>query len=72
MATKGFPGTFPGGLTIGYLSIGAVQKNKTGTERGFPGTFPGGLTVGYLNIGAVQKTPSGGAVILTGVSYMES
>ena len=55
MATKGFPGTFPGGLSTGYLSIGAVQKNKSGTERGFPGIFPGGLTAGYLNIGAVQK-----------------
>ena len=56
MATLGFPGTFPGALTTGYLSIGAVQKQVT--SAGFPGTFPGGLTVGYLNIGAVQKAVS--------------
>ena len=53
MATAGFPGTFPGALTIGYLSIGAVQKQVTSV--GFPGTFPGGLTIGYKNMGAVQK-----------------
>ena len=55
---SGFPGIFPGGLTTGYVNIGAVQKNKSGTERGFPGTFPGELTTGYLNIGAVQKQVS--------------
>lgn len=55
MATKGFPGVFPAGLSTGHLSIGAVQKNKGGTARGFPGVFPASLTTGYLNIGAVQK-----------------
>ena len=53
MATAGFPGTFPGELTTGYLSIGAVQKQVI--SAGFPGTFPGELTIGYKNIGAVQK-----------------
>ena len=58
MASKGFPGLFPGSFTTGYVNIGAVQKNKSGTERGFPGTFSGELTIGYLNIGAVQKQVS--------------
>ena len=55
MITKGFPGTFPGGYTIGYTTIGAMQK-KTNSV-GFPGTFPGGHTTGYTTIGAVQKRP---------------
>lgn len=54
MATFGFPGVFPGGLTTGFLSIGAIQKDN-GSSFGFPGAIPGGLTLGYLNIGAVQK-----------------
>lgn len=54
MATLAFPGTFQAGLTIGYLSIGAVQKAGTG-NLGFPGVFQGSLTTGYLNMGAVQK-----------------
>ena len=53
MATLGFPGTFQASTTIGYLSIGAVQKRVT--SSGFPGTFQSGTTIGYLNIGAVQK-----------------
>ena len=52
---SGFPGQFQGGYTTGYLNIGAVQKDKTGTERGFPGSFQGGYTTGYINIGAAQK-----------------
>lgn len=56
MATQGFPGTFQGGFTIGYLSIGAVQKQVT--SAGYPGTFQGGFTIGYKNIGAVQKQVS--------------
>lgn len=50
----GFPGTFPGSNTTGFLVIGAVQKQSS-SAAGFPGTFPGGLTVSYLTIGAVQK-----------------
>ena len=61
MATAGFPGAFQGGLTTGYLSIGAVQRQVT--SAGFPGAFQGGLTTGYQDIGAVQKAvavaPSG-------------
>ena len=53
MATAGFPGTFQAGTTIGYLSIGAVQKQVT--SAGFPGAFQAGTTTGYLDIGAVQK-----------------
>ncbi len=53
MATAGYPGVFPGGLTTGNLSIGAVQKG-TGA-KGYPGVFPGGLTTGNLNTGAVQE-----------------
>lgn len=60
MATAGFPGAFPGGLTTGNLAIGAVQKQVTGAA-GYPGVFPGGLTTGYLNIGAVQKVVASGA-----------
>lgn len=50
----GFPGLFRGGLTRGFLTIGAVQKEVTGAA-GFPGLFRGGLTRGYLDMGAVQK-----------------
>lgn len=55
MATQGYPGEFPGGLTEGFLNIGAVQKQKVSATAGYPGLFPGGLTTGYLGIGAVQK-----------------
>lgn len=55
MATLGYPGTFPGALTTGYINIGGVQKQKTSTTLGYPGAFPGGLTTGYLGMGAVQK-----------------
>ena len=51
---SGYPGVFPGGLTTGYLTIGAVQK-QVASASGYPGVFPGGLTTGYLTIGAVQK-----------------
>ena len=54
MATAGFPGEFQGGFTTGNLSIGAVQKDITGSA-GFPGAFQGGFTTGSLNVGAVQK-----------------
>lgn len=57
MATAGYPGVMPGGLSTGNLSIGAVQKQVTGAAA-FPGLFPGGLTTGYLNIGALQKSAS--------------
>lgn len=60
--TLAFPGQFQGGLTTGYLSIGAVQKAGTG-NLGFPGVFQAGLTTGYLNIGAVQKAVSAGTVV---------
>ena len=30
LSAKGFPGTFPGGLSVGYLDIGAVQREETG------------------------------------------
>lgn len=49
-----YPGTFPGGLTTGYLVTGAVQKQTTG-DKAYPGTFPGGLTTSYMNIGGVKK-----------------
>ena len=55
MATLGFPGTFPGGLTTGFENIGAVQKQKTNATLGFFGVAPGGLTTGYRGIGAIQK-----------------
>jgi len=61
MATAGFPGTFQASTTIGYLSIGAVQKRVT--NAGFPGTFQASTTIGYLNIGAVQK------IAITGIGY---
>ncbi len=54
-ASSGFPGAFPGGFTTGFMNIGAVQKDKSGTELGFPGDFQGGFTTGYLSIGAVQR-----------------
>ncbi len=54
MTPLGFPGTFPGGLTTGYTTIGAVPQLRTGT-LGFPGTFQASLSTGYTNIGAVQK-----------------
>lgn len=61
----GFPGVFPGGLTIGYKIIGAVQKQVSGAA-GYPGVFTGGLTTGYTTIGAVQKAvAAGGPITLT-------
>ena len=57
MASKGFPGDFPGFLTTGYANIGAVQKQKT-NSRGWPGIFPGNQCTGFTNIGAVQKQAS--------------
>ena len=59
----GFPGQFQGGYSTGNLNLGAVQKDKTGTEAGFPGTFQAGFTTGYLGIGAVQKSEVSGAAI---------
>lgn len=53
MAVSGFPGSFPAATSIGYLSIGAVQKSVS--QAGFPGIFNGATSTGYLNIGAVQK-----------------
>ncbi len=38
MKALGFPGTFPGGLSIGYLDIGAVQRRELGG-----GLYRGGL-----------------------------
>ena len=54
MATKGFPGSFQGGLTTGYRMIGAVLNLKNTASKGFPGAFQGGLSTGYRTIGAVQ------------------
>ncbi len=61
MATFGYPGVFPAGLTTGYRIIGAVQKQVSGA-LGYPGVFPAALTTGYTTIGAVQKdvTVAGG------------
>lgn len=53
MAEKGFPDSFPGGLTVSFVTIGAVKKAKS--ARGDTGTFPGGLSVGFTTIGGVQK-----------------
>lgn len=58
----GYPGTFPGGLTTGYIIIGAVQKQVSGAA-GYPGVFPGGLTTGYITIGAVQKNVAAGGTL---------
>jgi hypothetical protein len=53
MTALGYPGVFPGGLTTGYTSIGAVQRQNS-SALGYPGIFPGGFSTGYTNIGAAQ------------------
>lgn len=41
MKAMGFPGVFPGGLTTGYLDIGAVQRQESGGGGGGSFTFSG-------------------------------
>ena len=64
MTTLGFPGAFRGTNTTGYITIGAVGKQRT--SAGFPGAFRGTNTTGYINIGAVQT-----AVAVTPVTAVE-
>ena len=65
--SSAYPGIFQGGLTTGYLNIGAVKRASSNTAMGFPGAFQGGMTTGYLHIGAVQNDiPAAGG---SGESY---